>query len=207
MKRFPLIPFLFISTVAVQAQQSTVYLFSIETSTYDESTGQEIPEEVRAFPILMVNSGRYIGFTVENNDFSLVTISQILDSGNFVFGVSKDSIPSRYLISKKRQSDYSGIYGVLSSRPKEKLLTNDSLASVRKLKGTKSSPLLIKRKRDLYLGGGYYTDILLGKVDLDGDNYGELVYLSQESEGVFYQILSFKNNKWNKVFEGGYRGL
>jgi len=207
MKHFLLVICLIVSTLAVQAQQSTIYLFVVETSTFDESTGQEIQEESRAVPIVMVNSGRYIGFSQENNDFSLVTISQILDSGNFLFPVSNDGLANRYLVINKRNDDYSGIYGVLSSRPKGKLLTNDSLVLTRSLKVVTKTPFLVKRKRPSYYGGGYYSDKLLGKVDLDGDNIGEHVYLCQESEGVFYQIFSFKNNQWKKVFEGGYSGL
>ncbi|MFM8318449.1 MAG: hypothetical protein ACKOAV_08760, partial [Bacteroidota bacterium] len=161
----------------------------------------------RAVPIVMVNSGRYIGFSERNNDFSLLTISQILDSGNFLFAVSKGGLASRYLVINKRISDYSGIYGVISGRPKEILLTNDSLALTRNLKVVTKTPFLVKRKRESYYGGGYYLDKLLGKIDLDGDNIGEHVYLCQDAEGVFYQIFSFKNNQWKKVFEGGYNGL
>jgi hypothetical protein len=104
-------------------------------------------------------------------------------------------------------SDWTRPSALLPYKPQHSLLTNnpriglDVLVTLDK----NDRPILPKRKKRTE--SAYYTDILLSKVDIDGDRIPELIYECDDWEGIYYVIYSKKSGKWKLVHQGGYDGV
>lgn len=101
-------------------------------------------------------------------------------------------------------SDWQTYSAQILEKPIHFILTDNPKIGTNKLSTIKNKPVLNKRKD---AEGNILNDKLLTKVDIDGDGMPELIYECSDYEGTFYQIYSYKNEKWNKVYEGGYQGL
>jgi hypothetical protein len=173
--------------------------------------------KIVAVPIVRVEKGMYISIPKCELTTDKKSILECVNSNKLLMRIL-DSKQNLYVLNNGKNigsvkiidwttygfSDFKTFTAIISLDPEVKLLTNNSLIGFNELKIIKSYPILEKRKDP---DGNYCKDILLSKVDLDGDNTPELIYLSTDYEGHFYQIFSFKDNNWKKVFEGGYQGF
>jgi len=191
--------------------QTPTLVFTIESGIDNE-------KEIIAVPFVMYTNGKYKAIPVcemgskeskaiQECRIAKETILPIVNAGNLLYVLNNGIQTETIDIVKFTQygfSDWQTYSAVIATNPNVKLLTNNSLLGKKTLKEVKSKPILKRRKNP---DGGNYEDKLLSKVDIDGDNIAELVYLSYDYEGQFYQIFTFKNNVWKKVFEGGYQGV
>jgi hypothetical protein len=204
-KRQSLLIFLLLISQLSNGQTPTL-VFTIESGIDNE-------KEIVAVPFVMFTNGKYNAIPVcemgseeakaiQECRIAKETILPIVKAGKLLYVLNNGIQTGTVSIVKFTQygfSDWQTYSAVISTSPNVKLLTNNSLLGKKTLKEVKSKPILKRR--------GDYEDILLSKVDIDGDNIAELVYLSYDYEGQFYQIFTFKNNVWKKVFEGGYQGV
>jgi hypothetical protein len=194
--------------------QTPTLIFTIE-----KGIPYQNENEIVAVPFVMFKNGKYKAIPIcEREPFSTElkvleecrvareTILPIVEAGQSLY-ILNNGIQSGIVNIEKHTgygySDWQTFSAILSTNPNVKLVTNNSLLGTKSLKELNSKPILKKRKGPL---GVSYEDKLLSKVDIDGDTLPELIYLCDDYEGYYYIIYSFKNNKWIKVFEGGYQG-
>lgn len=210
MKKQYLLILLLLMSQLINGQTPTL-VFTIERGIDNE-------KEIIAVPFVMYTNGKYKAIpicemgseeskAIQECRIAKETILPIVNAGNLLYVLNNGIQTGTIDIVKFKQygfSDWQTYSAVIATNPNVKLLTNNSQLGKKTLKEVKSKPILKKRKNP---DGGHYEDKLLSKVDIDGDNIAELVYLSYDYEGQFYQIFTFKNNVWKKVFEGGYQGV
>ena len=210
MKKQSILIFLLLTSQLINGQTPTL-IFTIESGIDNE-------KEITAVPFVMFINGKYkavpvceIGSeeskAIQECRIAKETILPIVNAGRLLYVLDNGIQTGTVDILKYTQygfSDGQTYSAVISTNPNVKLLTNNSLLGKKTLKEVKPKPILKRRKNP---DGGNYEDKLLSKVDIDGDNIAELVYLSYDYEGQFFQIFTFKNNAWKKVFEGGYQGV
>lgn len=187
-------------------------------ANYWKEYGQEITV---AIPIAIFTNGKYInppyceiGATsreaiIECRD-AKKKLSPAVQPGSKLYILNNGIRESGIFVSEEINyglSDWTRPSAILPYRPSHALLTNNPRIGVNQLVDLEKSdrPILPKRKK--HTGSGYYSDILLSKVDIDGDRIPELVYESKDWEGTFYVIYSKKNGRWKLVHEGGYDGV
>lgn len=101
-------------------------------------------------------------------------------------------------------SDWTRPSAIIQKNLKCDILTNNPYIGVVYFKDPKL-PLNPKPEPNPY-GGLLYND-LISKIDIDMDGYAEYIYKCEASEGYYFRIYSFKNNKWQMVYSGGYQGV
>lgn len=208
---------LFVSQL-IYGQAPTIIFCIQEGNSSNMQKLKENETEIVAVPFVMYQNGKYkaipvceLGSTeskaVKECDLAKKIILPAVAAGKLLYVLNNGVQTGTINIKKHTQygfSDWQTHSAVLSTNPKVKLLTNNASIGVKKLTEVKSKPVLKKRKDP---EGTYYQDRLVSKVDIDGDNVAELIYLCGDYEGEFFQIFSFKNKVWKKVFEGGYQGV
>jgi hypothetical protein len=102
-------------------------------------------------------------------------------------------------------SDWQTVSLIIEENPGVACLTNNRRIGTNNLRPVTGRPKLPARRN--HEGGGWLTDKLLTKIDIDMDGMPELIYKCEDYEGYFYVIYSYKNGMWEKVFEGGYQGV
>lgn len=144
-------------------------------------------------------------------------LKPIVSKGNFVFILDNGrQIDSLKIIGRTEFgiSDWSTYSAILPKNINQKLVTNNPYIGKLPLIKLTSKPILSKRFEDpIYDENGNligrpseYKNTLLSQLDIDGDCYPEMIYECEDYEGTFYVIYSYKNGKWNKVYDGGYQG-
>jgi hypothetical protein len=93
-------------------------------------------------------------------------------------------------------SDWTRFSAELDSKPKSSLLTNNPKIGSYNLTEIKRNPQFKDNKMKF-----------IESADINGDGLVELIYEYEEYEGVSYLIYAYKNNKWVKVYSGGYQGV
>jgi hypothetical protein len=190
--------------------QTPTLIFTVEK-------GIDNQKEIIAVPFVMYTNGTYKAIpvcelgsveskAVKECKMAKETILPIVKPGKSLYVLNNGVQTGIINIVNSTQygfSDWQVYSATISMHPNVKLLTNNSLLGKKALQEIKSKPSLKKRKSPNFC---FFEDKLLSKVDIDGDNIAELIYLSYDYEGQYYQIFSFKNNQWKKVFEGGYQG-
>jgi hypothetical protein len=191
--------------------QTPTLIFTIEK-------GIENEKEIIAVPLVMFKNGKYIAIPAceegstelkaqEECRVARETILPIVEAGQSLY-ILNNGIQTGVVNIEKHTgygySDWQTYSAILSTNPNVKLVTNNSLLGTKMLKELNSKPILKKRAGDLKSS---YEDKLLSKVDIDGDAVPELIYFCEADESHYYTIYSFKNNKWIKVYEGGYQGV
>jgi hypothetical protein len=101
-------------------------------------------------------------------------------------------------------SDWTRPSSIIQKKLKCDMLTNNPYIGLIYFKDPKL-PLNIKAEPNPY-GGFLYND-LISKLDIDMDGYAEYIYKCEADEGYYFRIYSFKNNKWQLVYNGGYQGV
>jgi hypothetical protein len=191
--------------------QTPIIIFTIEK-------GIENEKEIIAVPLVMFKNGKYNTIPVcdevstelkalEECRVAKETILPMVNAGHSLY-VLNNGIQTGIVNIEKHTgygySDWQTYSAILSTNPNVKLVTNNSLLGTKMLKELNSKPILKKRGGDLKIS---YEDKLFSKVDIDGDAVPELIYFCEADESHYYTIYSFKNNKWIKVYEGGYQGI
>lgn len=205
--------FAFLSVLILEeaASQTPTLLFTVEK-------GLEDTNQIVAVPFVMYTSGKYKpipvcevgasdGKAVNECNQAKKTILPLVSSGKSLYVLNNGSQNGEISVLKSTEygvSDWMTYSAILATNPNVSVITNNSSVGLKPQKTIKSKPIL-KRRKDPE--GNKLEDKLLTKVDIDGDNIPELIYLCYDYEGIFYQIFTFKNNNWKKVFEGGYQGL
>ena len=191
--------------------QTPAIIFTIEKGIIND-------KEIIAVPFVMFTNGKYKAIPVceigseeskalQECRIAKETILPIVNAGKLLYVLNNGIQTGTIDIVNFTQygfSDWQTYSAVISANPNVKLLTNNSLLGLKTLEEIKSKPSLEKRKRP---DGRIYEDKLLSKVDIDGDGFAELIYLSDDYEGRFFQIFSYTNNLWVKVYVGGYQGV
>ena len=92
---------------------------------------------------------------------------------------------------------------IINKNLKCDILTNNPFIGLKPYK-IPLVPLIIKKR---YFDGQELETNLISKIDIDLDGYAEMIYKCDALEGYYYEIYSFKNQKWTKVYEGGHQGF
>jgi hypothetical protein len=92
---------------------------------------------------------------------------------------------------------------IINKNLKCDILTNNPFIGLKPYK-IPQAPLKIKKR---YFEGQELETNLISKIDIDLDGYAEMIYKCDALEGYYYEIYSFKNQKWTKVYEGGHQGF
>ncbi len=87
-------------------------------------------------------------------------------------------------------TDWSTYSGKLDGTVNAKLLTNNASLGLKPLKPIKTLPILKARKDP---EGMLLKNELIGKLDMDGDGFAELVYQCADYEGHFYERLQLRS--------------
>jgi len=193
------------------AQKPTL-LFVIESGVEDE-------KEIVAVPFVMYTKGKYeipptceigaIGTRAINEcNKAKKIIKPLVQKGQLLYLVENGKQSGTARIIKTVEfglSDWLSFSGALETKPLAKILTNNPALGLKTPKEiTKASPTLKTRKDS---EGNILSDELFEKIDIDGDGIAEFIYRCNDFEGQFYEIYSFKNNAWKKVYSGGYQGV
>ncbi len=197
----------------IQQEQGPTTLFATERFGYREKT---------AYPFVVYYNGYY--FDPTSWDLGEMTfdmkklykeagsfINHSLKIGNNLYQL-KNGKKDKVLSIKSFNSELGpGAPGspLLSPIPNQSILTDNPLIGSNPLISLDKNDQPKLPKRSIVDVEGittYYEDILLSKVDIDGDGIPEFIYECEDYEGVFYVIYSQKNKIWKKVYEGGYDG-
>jgi hypothetical protein len=167
-----------------------------------------------AVPIALYKEGKYIeipyceyGTYSEDCSFLNVNVKPFVLKGKELFSINKEA---SYISVKSIDnldhglSDWSRPSAIVNTCCENRVLTNNPFLGFINKKKVNSSPVF-KPIKNPY--GGFLSTKLIGKVDIDLDGYEELIYMREEYEGHYFEIYSFKNNKWLKVYSGGYYGV
>ena len=100
-------------------------------------------------------------------------------------------------------SDWTTPSTIIQKNLKNDILTNNPYIGVVYFKDP-TLPLNPKPEPAPY--GGLLQNYLISKIDIDMDGYAEYIYKCEADEGYYFRIYSFKNNKWQMVYSGGYQG-
>jgi hypothetical protein len=191
-------------------------IYSVQKGISENDT-----EKVYAVPIVVYYNKKYIDppfcefgdpkYLSKESITSCEKAEKILlpsvQPGNYLFELNNGKITRKTEVINTYQygfSDWTTFSGQINSNTKSNLLTDNSKIGTNHLTINKDKPILEKR---INPEGGKLNDKLIGQVDIDGDSKPELIYESSDYDGTFYQIYSYRKNKWKKVFEGGYQGV
>ena len=164
-------------------------------------------------PILMYKDGKYIDLIpgiIEDNDEASVllntNVKPYTEYGKILYGIKegkKSTKVNSLGVYNFGYSDWSKPSFVFQSNNSNNIFTNNPYLGLisEKKNNTKVS---LKPRANPY--GGFFKSELLDKIDLDLDGFSELIFKFEDFEGFYFAIYSFKENKWNLVFNGGYQG-
>jgi len=197
---------------------SKIIFCQVPTLLFTVEHGIQNYKETIAVPFVMYLNGSYLKVPVcevgsENSsaiqecDNARETLLPILSPGKSLFIINNGQVVRGIRIMDYTQygfSDWQTYSAKLPYNPNVSLLTNMPPTGFKPVPFIKTYPDLIKRRSE---DGRIYADKLIGRFDIDGDNIPEFIFRSDDYEGHFFQIFSFKYNYWQKVFEGGYQGV
>lgn len=208
MKKLALI--LLVLNISVYCEAQSTVLFSVEQ-------GMENQSDKIAVPFVVYASGKYsqpasceIGATAAKQraecNKAKKTLEPLVQKGKQLFVIIDGKQSGSLTVSETVEfavTDWMTYSGKLEGPVNVRLLANNPSLGLKKLKAIKTLPKLKVRKDT---EGMLLKNELIGKLDVDGDGYAELIYQCADYEGYFYEIYSFKNNSWKKVYSGGYQG-
>lgn len=216
MKRIIFFLISFVIFTSIKAQEPTIVYHVTDLNSYGIS-GEITGKKKIALPIVIYANGKYTEPPICDTMNKDEVWQRKCDSSEKIIKPSVKQGKKLYVLNNGKQTgniiskdiaeyyvvDYYSYAAELASDPGVMLVTNNKSIGLKTLTKITTKPVLEKRVFDGY----EMKDTLLSQIDLDGDGIGELVYHSQDYEGEFYQVFSFKNGKWINVFTGSYFGV